>query len=126
MPHVVVSFNSKLFTQLDITCLKRALPDIVSLALSSNVVYAAGSPTICKVDAKDVLVTQHAWHESDINIDPIVVLILAGNSKGRDPEKVLAIIVQKINDFPAIHPVDLRASSVWLHFSAENAFHRFS
>ncbi|HVU75415.1 MAG TPA: hypothetical protein VHD38_01080 [Candidatus Paceibacterota bacterium] len=125
MPHVTVIFDTRKADQSDISALKRALPNIVSQALSdTSLMNQPNSFAAIKVAPQEVLVMQREAHESDVNVSPIEILIEAGAPKGRDQEEVAARIEKLVRELECMPQALVQSGQccVWLKFSPVNAF----
>ena len=126
MPEGIVRYDTEKVEQSVINGLKKALPQIITDALNTNDTIAPGyrgeKPAVTPV--KTVMVTQSAFHPTDVNVPPIEIRIIAGEARGRNPDLVAKRIAKAISAMNWIPQEFLEGdkSSVWLHFSLSNGF----
>ena len=97
MPYVTVVFDPKKITQEIVDKFKPWLQSEVSRVLSSYEIRLDPSSTENIATIKsEIFVTQQAIHPSDVNASPFEIYIQAGRPKGRDGNKIVQILGDRI------------------------------
>ncbi|HEV8666732.1 MAG TPA: hypothetical protein VN665_02685 [Candidatus Paceibacterota bacterium] len=127
MPHVIVHFDPKFVEQREVDKLKKALPEVVALALSSTESLPRDLPQDSakreiRTQTHEIFVRQQEAHPTDVNPAYIEIVVEAGKSKLRDPEKVCGLIIKDIVGLLPERLIGPAFSCVWVKFCPENGF----
>lgn len=97
MIRVHLEFDPARIGQPMINVLKSALPDIVVHALSSKESLPEDQES-AQVSASEIMVAQHTYHETDINVPMIDITVLFDDSLRRDADIVARLIAEAVSD----------------------------
>lgn len=103
MIRVHLEFDPARIGQPMINVLKSALVDFVVHALSSEESLPEDQER-AQVSASEIMVAQHAYHETDINVPMIDITVSFDDSLGRDADIVARLIAEAVSDSNILPP----------------------
>lgn len=133
MPHVTVFFDPNKISQEIVDQLKKQLQPMVAEVLSDfKALYDPVSPTVIvvfggesiKTLPEEIMVTQYAAHQTDVNVAPLEIYIQAGRPKNRSGDKIIALLgklVAQSGLIPKEHAGE-GLSCIFVAFHPDNGF----
>lgn len=132
MPYVTVVFDPARVSQETVTKLKKWLQPEVARVLSIVETIAddvpefdpRATPKNIRTTPEEIMVIQHATHPTDVNVPPLEIYIQAGQPKGRDGNKIVALLGELVSDSGIISEEHLGegAAGIFITFHEHNGF----